>query len=337
MKADHRKQLEKNELADRLARWWKGGSDQAKSNSTFWGILGAAVLVVVLIFAWRYYAVSGQNSQGLVWAQIDAEAEKGNFDQTSKGLEAIVEANHGTSVGRAAKAQLARLSFNDGINRLCNDQTRSQAIANVEKARTLYGELVKESNDDPELQREAMLSVAQTEESLVGIPKAEGNESRGSLDKALELYDEAVHKYESTPEGKQAAARAKDIRENKEKVQQFYDELGKRYGKPETPTTPRGDLPGSPGPLGLPSYGPDTPGPSNPLAPPPGEPAPKESSTPQTKPLAPPPDEKSKETKSTEKKPEATLAPPPAPTDKSKQTPKAEPPKSDKPEKPKGT
>src|SRR5438128_8611377 len=131
MKADHRKQLEKNELADHLSKWWKG-TGEAKKSSTVWVVIGAVALIGVLIIAWRYYSDSTQRNRAAVWKRIEQATKPSQ-------LEEIINENRGTSVGRAAKAQLARVIFNDGLEKLANKDTRSKAIADVEKARELYG------------------------------------------------------------------------------------------------------------------------------------------------------------------------------------------------------
>jgi hypothetical protein len=331
MKAD-RKHLEQNELADRLNRWWKG-TGEARSSSATWGIIGAALLVVVLVIAWRYFSESGSRAQAEVWPQIE--------DASAKGLAAIAQGNSGTTVGHIAKAEFARMKLNDGLNKLSSQFTRSEGIGDVVEARKAYTELITEARGDAPLVREAMLGAAQAEESLVGIPESDNpGQSRGSLDKALELYEQTAKEFDKTPQGNQAVARAKDIRENKAKIQQMYDDLNRRFAPIDsTPRPSNADLPFGHPPI-PPSFGPEVaPNPAEPMKPlaaPPGEPAPKTQKQPDDKPLAPP--EKSKDektapaTKPADSKP---LAPPPTP-DKSQAPGKPEAKPSDKPDKSKG-
>src|SRR5262249_37456984 len=65
-----------------------------------------------------------------------------------------------------------------------------------------------------------------------------------------ELYEAVAAKFPDTPQGKEAADRAKDIRDNKQKILAFYDELSKsianaRQLKSETPKPepPKLDIP----------------------------------------------------------------------------------------------
>lgn len=243
MKADHRKQLEKNELASHLDRLWKGAGD-VKSNSTIWVIVGVVALVAVLIFAWQYYSGASTKNRASQWRQIEQATD-------TKDLEAIIENNKGTLLATAAKAQIARIELNNGLNNLGNESQRETAIANIEKARELYAQVHAEAKDEKQLQREAMLAEAKAEESLVGIPKGDNpSEMRGNLDKALQTYEETASTFPDTPQGKEAAARAKEIKENKQKILQFYVDLGKRFAKTELPKLEAPDFkPGSNGPL----------------------------------------------------------------------------------------
>ncbi|MCX7702415.1 MAG: hypothetical protein N2039_16200, partial [Gemmataceae bacterium] len=214
MKAEQRKKLERNELADRLSRWWQG-SDGGKSSSVLWLSVGVAVLVLILIVAWRYYREVAAKNRAAAWKQLELAA-------SASDLEAIIEAHRGTAVARMAKAQLARLLLNEGLNQLGSDLQRSKAIENVERARDLYRELAEDARDDDLIRREALLAAGKAEESLVGVPGS-GGATRGSLDTALEWYEKAASQFPDSPEGRAAAERAKAIRENRDKIKLFYE------------------------------------------------------------------------------------------------------------------
>jgi hypothetical protein len=251
MKAQQRKQLEQNELAAHLKRWWKGdpdGKSTGKPSPMFWAILGLIVLVGVLIFAWRYYADTAMRSRSELWCDFDLAAENTRLEQ-------IMESNRGTPVALAAKAQMARGALQEGQDRLGSETYRTGAISNIEKAREWYEQLKKEAADDPQLQREAYLGMAKAEESLVGIPKEKNSqELRGSLDKARELYEETATKFPDTLQGKEAAKRAEEIKANKDKVLAFYQELNKTL----TTTPPIIKLPDIKEPPPIPSLNPPT-------------------------------------------------------------------------------
>ena len=82
-------------------------------------------------------------------------------------LQTIVYANRGTEVGRAAKAELARVMLNQGLNDLPTEQKRSKAIGDVERVETedaddqaILGEFQKGYNFKGKLLRPAMVKVA---------------------------------------------------------------------------------------------------------------------------------------------------------------------------------
>src|SRR5262249_37165610 len=135
MKAQQRKQLEKNELADRLARWWRGDPDNKSSSSTLiWAVLGLVALALILYFAWRYYSESAMRTRSTAWGDVGLAVENSR-------LEEIAEANRGTEPAWAARAQLARGALQKGLSELGSESLRSSAIANVEKARDTYSQL----------------------------------------------------------------------------------------------------------------------------------------------------------------------------------------------------
>src|SRR5262249_54048823 len=127
MKAEQRKQLEKNELASHLDRLWKGASD-AKSSSTIWVVVGAVILVGVLVFAWRYYSSESQKNRAEIWRQIEQATLEKDFEK-------IIEENRGTEVARVAKAELARINLSEGLRKMCSQIQRKEGIIAVQKAR----------------------------------------------------------------------------------------------------------------------------------------------------------------------------------------------------------
>jgi hypothetical protein len=231
MKAQQRKQMEKNELADRLVRWWKGDPNkQSKSSPLFWAVLGLIALGVIIYIAWHYYSQSALRSRSAAWADVELASENSK-------LEEIAEAHRGTEPAWAAKAQLARGALQKGLDELGSEVLRSGAVANIEKARDWYSQLAKDATGDLELQREAALGMAKAEEALVGIPKAENSqEMRGTLSKALELYKDAASKYPDSIQGKEASKRAAEIEANKDKIEAFYADLNKSLAVPPKPT-----------------------------------------------------------------------------------------------------
>lgn len=231
MKAEQRKQLEQNELVARLTRWWKGDGTK-KPSTTTWAIVGVLVLIVVLIFAWRYYSDNALKERSHLWGEIQIAVEDKQLDQ-------IIESHRGTAAARVAKLQLARGWMQDGLSKLGSEILRPNAIESIEKARTAYQEILNDAKDDPLLQREALLAMAKSEEALVGVPKRDNpSEDRGSLDKALELYQRLVNEHKDTVQGKIAGERVADIEKNKQAIVEFYKDLHTALTRKEAPKAP---------------------------------------------------------------------------------------------------
>ena len=124
------------------------------------------------------------------------------------------------------RAEMVKRDKAGGVLALKGD--RDKAMEDLEEARTLYERLIPECGDDPLLKQEALFGAAQAEEALVGVPKDGNTEtSLGSLDKAAKLYGQLAKEAPDSFLGKQAAARAKQLEENKADVQKFYTELNK--------------------------------------------------------------------------------------------------------------
>lgn len=226
MKAEERKHLQQNELAATIEGWWKGNG---KVSSTVWIVAAVLVLGGLLVYAYFYFSKRDDSTKSAAWLELERATDLSQ-------LEKVAEANRGTSVGRAAKLQIARATLQEGLDTLGSETRRTAAVASVEKARDLYAGLIKELADDPQGQREAMLSAAKAEESLIAIPKADNpQESRGTLDKALEYYEELAAKHPDSYQGKLAADRAKEIKENKAAIQAFYQDLAKAYAPKSEP------------------------------------------------------------------------------------------------------
>jgi len=268
MKAEHRKHLEQNELAGRLSRWWKG--TEGKPSTTIWAVLGVIVLAVIIYAAWRYFAGEAFRNTSLQWLEFDQSA-------ANSDLEKLIENAKGSPAALAAKAQLARGKLQEGLNKLGSETNRKEAIVLITSAREIYEQLTKDAKDDATYLREALLSLAKIEESLVAIPKSDHPEEMlGNLDHAQELYQQLADKYPDSVQGKDAADRAKDIRENKQKILAFYQELSKSYGKAPDFRIPGLARPGEP-PTKTPTPSttqPATTEPIKPVTPTPASPAP---------------------------------------------------------------
>jgi tetratricopeptide (TPR) repeat protein len=234
MKAEHRKELETNVLADRMGRIVQSVRSGERSRSVVaWVIAGIAVVVLLIWF----YARGSGGSHGDAWVQLD---ENTNPDALQK-----IAADHpGTVVARVARFQRARLLLQSALGGLCpnnmappNMQTeeRTKAIADMEEARSLYEGLATEVKDDPVLSQEANLGAGKAEEALVSIPKADdATQHRGDIGRAVSYYRKALDRLEPDSALAKALTQHVEVLEKDGKdVQDFYAQLN-RIAETET-------------------------------------------------------------------------------------------------------
>lgn len=211
MKAEQRKELERNALAKRISDAGQALKNRP-SNGTliFWGVVLAVVIGVV---AFRYFRGKSETSTSARWLALDKIT---NVDE----LDGFIKSNAGTPAARTARFEEARYRLEWGVKNLGSRADQAKAIDELKKARDLYGELAGQSKDMPVLVQEAMMGQAKAEEAL-SVSDA------GSLDKAVELYEKLAKDHPDSFQGKAAAARAKEIQEKKADIQKLYQDLAK--------------------------------------------------------------------------------------------------------------
>jgi hypothetical protein len=205
MKAQHRKELQTNALADRMGRMIeavKAGPSQA----TMMVMGGIVVLGAALFFGWRYYSRVSLQNRSTLWLQIEEATELPE-------LEKIATANPNTVAGKVARLQWARTLYREGIEKLYSATDRDKAKQNVEQARSLFDQLTKDLSDNPVMMQEALMGAAKARESL------------GDVDGATSAYDKLAKDFPKSALGKEAEDRAKQLRDNGTQIKDFYTEL----------------------------------------------------------------------------------------------------------------
>jgi hypothetical protein len=223
MKAEHRKELERNVLRERMSQ--AAEALKQKPTSGVYYVVGVVLLVVAIFGVWKYISVSTAKSTSERWTRLD---EIRNVTD----LGPFIEKNAGTPAARTARFEQARYRLQQGVENLGSPTQHASAVDNLKAARTLYEELLPVSRDVPVLAQEAMMGRAKAEESLSATPNPENAaEMLGSLDKAVELYTQLKDAYPDTFQAKAAEARIKEITEKRDKIQAFYTELNKQMAK----------------------------------------------------------------------------------------------------------
>jgi hypothetical protein len=219
MKAEHRRELNTNALADRMGRLVQGMKEPTQGRSAVLWVIGA----VALLTLGGWYLFSGAAGWSGYWLRFDGET---NVEK----LQTLVSESQGTMPARAARFQKARIELRNGLRNISSAEHRSEAIRLVEEARRGFEELAAEcKGNSPLLEQEALWGAAQAEESLVGIPTTEDpTKSRGSLKKAIELYQRmASPPHDEGYFADVAKRRIAELEANPSGIESFYSELNK--------------------------------------------------------------------------------------------------------------
>ncbi len=226
MKAEHRKELHTNLLADRMGRFLQGMKSGPKNKSLLIWVF--ALLAVGMFVIWQYVASATLTQRSSLWVQLDSAL----YDPPEimlETMESLAKEHQGTLPARVARFQRARLLLQEGLETFASEK-RAQAITKIQEAHKLYGQLARECTAAPLLDQEAMMGMAKAEEALIGLnkPSADTTAEEAStytLDQARARYQQLAAKYPESYLGKAAAERAKDLEDNREAVLALYKEL----------------------------------------------------------------------------------------------------------------
>lgn len=226
MKAEHRKELQTNVLADSLGRLAHRVKTKPRRSTVLW-VVAAVAIVVVLFFVNHLRKVAAINNSEL-WSKLE--------DGHRKYIDDLVKNYGEKTAGKAARFQHAWLaSWTIGVKLLGGDS--HQAYNNLIFAKKMYATLAEECQNDPVLEPEALYHQAAIEETLAAY-------DREHLKKAQELYAALANhpKYQDSAYGQMAKERAKlldrDARDGRyTEIARFYQDLQQRL-KLQVPEAP---------------------------------------------------------------------------------------------------
>lgn len=229
MKAEHRKELQTNILADRVGRIVAGIRSPRQTPVGVWVIAG---LVVAVVVGW-YFATGTSKANSQLWVQVDIDTFNKDVNAAEASFQELARKNPRTIPGRTARFQRARLLLPQGMQDVLSEHRRDGAVKNLNEVKALYEALVFESSDVPLLAQEALMGAAQAEETLLAATKDDGQPA-GSLDAALKLYRRLADKYPDSFLGQKAAAHVKHLEEHRGDVEKFYAELRRQAASKPT-------------------------------------------------------------------------------------------------------
>jgi hypothetical protein len=209
MKAEQRKELETNALADRMGHMMTRMKTQPRRTATYW-VIAIAVLFIALFTLFRWYTMSRENNSHN-WRLFEI-GSRGSIDMLAKE-EAL------TTQGKAARFEKAWIFYWEaGVKRLGIE--REKALDAMDFSADIYRKLAKDCEDDPIWESEALYALAVIEETHA-VQDIE------ALDKAKLKYEAVVAKHKDTARGKLAQEWLDDYGDSTKKLalKAFYQEM----------------------------------------------------------------------------------------------------------------
>lgn len=236
MTSDHRKDLERNELAAAAETLY----NRVKTGKVISPRVLAFIAAIILVLGiWWYISSSGKSSASAQWSTFEKIGSR-------NGLEEFTKVNATDTPGKIARLQLARIKLgSDGLAKLARSDTRPKAIAAIEEARAEVLKLADEFKGDKTLRAQCLDLAAKAELALVGIPKeGSSTEYRGTVEGAVAHLSAIAETVGATTAAGEAVKKmAADLEKNRERV----IELGTTLNSQLMPAPPAPEIktPGS--------------------------------------------------------------------------------------------
>lgn len=215
MKAEHRKELQTNILADTIGHLLRSSKEGMSRGVLL--ILGLVALAVVVYLGWLYFSRVGVENRSAMWLKVDqgdrkldTAADVGQLQEVLKDLELTAGEKPDAVPSRVMRFACARTQLRLGLGGLCSKEERDRAKQRVQQAGDLYAGLADVSQDTPILHQEALLGAAQAQESL------------GQVQEALEGYHKLDQLYPNSVAGQEARTRIKKLESSEKHVADFY-------------------------------------------------------------------------------------------------------------------
>jgi hypothetical protein len=220
MKAEHRKELETNTLADRMGNVMQRVKTGRRSTFLLYLIVG----LVLVVGGWFFYVsfIGGREDASRRWLMLD--------DAGLANLSSLIKNDPDTPAGKAARLQRAWLAYWElGVKRLGAEP--EGAMKSLEFASDDYAALAKICVDDPIFEPQALLGIAVVEETRAIMDTA-------NLDRAADAYQKLFDKYkdeDSKPKNAEATFAKERLDKLNDKKQRAeivatYEDLKKGLG-----------------------------------------------------------------------------------------------------------
>jgi hypothetical protein len=214
MKAEKRKELQKNDLAAGIEKFIAGVTEGPSKNTMTYAILVVVViaLVVTMIWTWKYFSNQSQVADADRWEELNRINSLNAWSVNAAELERFADDknNADTPQRRQARFELARYysQFDRDLANPFPDR-RAEALGNVKKGRDLYKDLIKDAGNVP----------AQAQEALMGAAK--GSEAVGDVSEARGYYEKLQKEHPQSVYGKDAAKQLERLNNNAKDLEEL--------------------------------------------------------------------------------------------------------------------
>jgi hypothetical protein len=208
MKAEHRKELETNALADRVGRVMQGMKQKPQKRTMLWLVLAGVVIIVVWLFYRKSDVQRMENANS--WAVFE--------DGRQKGLASLVARDPTSNAAKAAEFEIYYGELRNMLRYLATSP--KEALKGLDSLDEIYGKLAEECKDDKVLLPEALFARAVIAETRIIKPEE-------NWQAALDAYKVVADNHKDSALGKKAQKRV-DILSNKDKrdeVLKVYQDL----------------------------------------------------------------------------------------------------------------
>jgi hypothetical protein len=213
MKAEHRKELETNILADRMGHLIQRIKHRPQRRVFLYVIAGLILAVALFVFYNMRKSAAADESERWRWLE----------DGFRPYIDQLKSEYKDTNAGKAARFQYAWLAaWGEGM--MLVGASPVEAFRDLEVAEHYYKGLEEDCAGDPVWEVEALYGQAIIEEARALRVKTRSDH----IDRARALYEKLADKYKDSAHGKSARKRAKFLKENGKEVAEFYANLESR-------------------------------------------------------------------------------------------------------------
>ena len=179
MKAEHRKELQTNSLADMLGRTVR--NVRGGTGLSWTKVIIAGVIIFGLFATWWFFNNRARENQEL-WMRVEAN--------TDSKLKDVAQEYKDTKQGKAARLTLAHAYLWEGIRMLGEPGKTNIGFSLIAHSNQRYLELEEECKEDPECLAEAKYGIAVGREALAAKNDKDFGDAAAQLDIAKRYYED---------------------------------------------------------------------------------------------------------------------------------------------------